>query len=88
MPSTTKLPASAPVSVIAFTPAASSVTTMSATLIRLAVLVFSGRLDVTFESDTAVGASLMSVTRSVTAVSRDVVASAATTVNVYTDFDS
>ena len=37
-------------------------TTMSPTLIRAAVLVFSGRLVVVFVSATAVGASLTSVT--------------------------
>ena len=64
MPSTTKLAASAPVSVIAFTPSASSVTTMSATLIRPAVLVLSDRVVVTFVRATAAGASLTFVTES------------------------
>ena len=82
MPATSKLAASAPESVIAFVPSASSVTAMSATLTRLAVLVFSGRLVVVLCKATAVGASLTSVTRSVTDVVLLLpVESAATTVN-------
>ena len=89
MPSTSKLAASAPESVITFVPSASSVTTMSATLIRAAVFVISGRLAVAFMSATAVGASLTSVTRRVIdAVLLLPVESAATTVNRYVDLAS
>jgi hypothetical protein len=57
------------VSVIAAEPRASSATTMSATLIRIAVLVFSAMLDVVFVSETPVGASLTSLTEMLKAVS-------------------
>ena len=45
-----------------FVPRASSLIAMSATLVRLAVLVFSAREAVTLVSATAVGASFTSVT--------------------------
>jgi hypothetical protein len=57
------------VSVIAAEPRASSATTMSATLIRIAVLVFSAMLDVVFVSETPVGASLTSLTEMLKAFS-------------------
>ena len=47
---------------MASVPSASSVTAMSATLMRALVLVFSARLVVVFASATAVGASFTSVT--------------------------
>ena len=61
MPLTSKLPASVPVSEIAFVPKASSVTVMSATLILEDVSVFSGSVVVVFVKATTAGASFTSV---------------------------
>jgi hypothetical protein len=62
VPTISKLDAAAPESDSALLPSASSVTAMSATLIRSAVLVLSARIVTTVVRSTAVGASLTSVT--------------------------
>ena len=61
MPSTSKAAASAPLREMVLLPRASSEMAISATLIRLAVELFSANAVVTLVSATAVGASLTSV---------------------------
>ena len=71
MPTTSKLAASEPERLMTLEPRLSSAMTMSATLMRLAVLVFSAREGMVLARFSVVGASLRSMTAKVTARSTE-----------------